>query len=60
LGRAQAGEYSIVSSYIAAEAKYGSTEIPIFMLAKDGAVIADALLVTIASPVDLRLAWVMP
>jgi hypothetical protein len=40
-GRAQAGAYSIVASYITAEAKYGSTEIPIFMLAKDGAIIAD-------------------
>jgi hypothetical protein len=40
-GRAQAGPYSIVASYITAEANYGSTEIPIFLLAKDGAVIAD-------------------
>jgi hypothetical protein len=40
-GRAQAGAYSIVASYITAEAKYGSTEIPIFLLAKDGAIIAD-------------------
>jgi hypothetical protein len=40
-GRARAGAYSIVSSYITAEANYGNTEIPIFMLAKDGAVIAD-------------------
>jgi hypothetical protein len=40
-GRAQAGAYSIVSSYITAEANYGRTEIPIFMLAKDGAVVAD-------------------
>ena len=40
-GRAQAGAYSIVSSYITAEANYGNTEIPIFMLAKDGAIIAD-------------------
>jgi hypothetical protein len=40
-GRAQAGAYSIVSSYITAEAHYGSTEIPIFMLAKDGAIVAD-------------------
>jgi hypothetical protein len=40
-GRAQAGPYSIVASYITAEAAYGDTEIPIFMLAKDGAVIAE-------------------
>ena len=40
-GRAQAGAYSIVASYITARANYGNTEIPIFMLAKDGAVVAD-------------------
>jgi hypothetical protein len=40
-GRAQAGPYSIVASYITAEEKYSNTELPIFMLAKDGAVIAD-------------------
>ena len=40
-GRAQAGEYSIVSSYIVAEKAYGSAELPIFMLAKNGKVIAD-------------------
>ena len=40
-GRAQAGAYSIVASYITAEATYGSTELPIFMLAKDGAIVAD-------------------
>jgi hypothetical protein len=40
-GRAQAGPYSIVASYITAEAQYGDTAIPIFMLAKDGVIIAD-------------------
>jgi CrtC N-terminal lipocalin domain len=40
-GRGQAGPYSIVASYITAEATYGNTAIPIFMLAKDGVVIAD-------------------
>lgn len=40
-GRAQAGEYSIVSSYIVAEKAYGSAELPIFMLAKNGKIIAD-------------------
>lgn len=40
-GRAKAGDYSIVSSYITAEKKYGNTELPIFMLAKNGRIIAD-------------------
>jgi hypothetical protein len=40
-GRAQAGDYSIVASYIFAEKAYGSAELPIFMLAKDGKIIAD-------------------
>jgi len=40
-GRAQAGEYSIVSSYITAEKAYGNTKLPIFMLAKGGKIIAD-------------------
>jgi hypothetical protein len=40
-GRAQAGDYSIVSSYIFAEKEFGSAELPIFMLAKGGKIIAD-------------------
>jgi hypothetical protein len=40
-GRAQAGDYSIVASYIFAEQAYGSAELPIFMLAKAGKIIAD-------------------
>jgi hypothetical protein len=40
-GRAKAGPYSIVASYITAERAYGGTEIPIFMLARDGRIIAD-------------------
>jgi hypothetical protein len=40
-GRAQAGDYSIVASYIFAEKAYGNTELPIFMLAKGGKIIAD-------------------
>jgi hydroxyneurosporene synthase CrtC len=40
-GRAKAGPCSIVASYITAEHAYGSTEIPIFMLARDGRIIAD-------------------
>ncbi len=40
-GRAKAGDYSIVTSYITAEKRYGSTRLPIFMLAKNGKIIAD-------------------
>jgi hypothetical protein len=40
-GRAQAGDYSIVASYIFAEKAYGNAELPIFMLAKGGRIIAD-------------------
>jgi hypothetical protein len=40
-GRAQAGDYSIVASYIFAEKAYGNAELPIFMLAKGGKIIAD-------------------
>jgi hypothetical protein len=40
-GRAQAGEYSIVASYIVAEKAYRHAELPIFMLAKRGKIIAD-------------------
>lgn len=40
-GRAQAGDYSIVASYIFAEKVYGNAELPIFMLAKGGKLIAD-------------------
>jgi len=40
-GRAQAGPYSVVASYLYAEKAYGRTELPLFMLAKDGKVVAD-------------------
>jgi len=39
--RGQAGPYTTVASYITAEEKYGYTEIPVFMLAKGGEIIAD-------------------
>jgi len=39
--RGQAGPYSVIASYITAEQKFGDTELPIFMLARDGEVIAD-------------------
>jgi hypothetical protein len=40
-GRAQAGPYSIIASYITAEHRYGDTEIPIFLLAKGAKIVAD-------------------
>jgi hypothetical protein len=39
--RGQAGPYSTITSYITAHKKYGYEQIPIFMLAKDGTIIAD-------------------
>ncbi len=40
-GRAQAGPYSIVASYITAEHTYGDAEVPVFLLAKDNTIVAD-------------------
>jgi hypothetical protein len=40
-GRAQAGPYTIVASHLYAEKAYGRTELTVFMLAKDGKVVAD-------------------
>jgi predicted secreted hydrolase len=40
-GRAQIGSYTVIASYITASGTYGSTPLPIFMLARDGAIIAD-------------------
>ncbi|MFF1418561.1 lipocalin-like domain-containing protein [Streptomyces sp. NPDC058280] len=39
--RAEAGDYTVIASYITAAKKYGSAEIPIFMLAKNGKILAD-------------------
>jgi len=39
--RGQAGPYTVVASYITAEQKYGSTELPIFLLANGEQVLAD-------------------
>jgi hypothetical protein len=39
--RGQAGPYTTVASYITAEEKYGNAELPVFMLARDGQVVAD-------------------
>ena len=40
-GRAKTGDYQVISSYITAGKKYGYKKFPIFMLAKDGQIIAD-------------------
>jgi len=40
-GRAQIGNYSVISSYVVSADKYDSKPIPIFMLARDGKIIAD-------------------
>jgi hypothetical protein len=39
--RAEAGDYCVIASNITAERKYGHTEVPIFLLAKDGKIVAD-------------------
>lgn len=39
--RGQAGPYTAVDSYITAEEKYGNTELPVFMLAEGGEIVAD-------------------
>ena len=40
-GRAKVGDYTIVSSFITANKKCDFSDIPIFMIAKDGKIIAD-------------------
>jgi predicted secreted hydrolase len=40
-GRAEVGGYTVVASFITAEKKYGYKQFPIFMLAKDGKIVAD-------------------
>jgi predicted secreted hydrolase len=39
--RGQAGPYTTIASYITAEEKFGNTELPVFMLAKGGEIVAD-------------------
>jgi hypothetical protein len=39
--RGQAGPYTVVASYITAEEKFSSAELPVFLLAKDGQVVGD-------------------
>lgn len=40
-GRAQIGGYTVIASFITASDAYGSTPLPLFMLASEGAIIAD-------------------
>jgi hypothetical protein len=40
-GRGQAGPYTTIASYITAAQKYGDAELPIFLLTKEGQVVAD-------------------
>lgn len=39
--RGQAGPYSVIASLVTAHERYGCAELPIFMLARDGEVVAD-------------------
>ena len=39
--RGKAGPYSVIASLITSHERYGYEELPIFMLARDGAVVAD-------------------
>jgi hypothetical protein len=40
-GRAQVGPYTVIACYLTAEKRYGFTGLPIYLLAKDGRIIAD-------------------
>jgi predicted secreted hydrolase len=40
-GRAQIGDYTVIASYIVTSDRYGRKPIPVFMLARDGKIIAD-------------------
>lgn len=39
--RAKIGEYTVIACYITAEKDYGYTTFPVFMLARDGRILAD-------------------
>jgi len=39
--RGQAGPYSVIASLVTAHERYGYTELPIFMLARDGEIVAE-------------------
>jgi hypothetical protein len=53
--RAEVGDYTVIASYITAEKKYGNAEVPIFMLAKDGKIVADRGELVRFSKVDEQL-----
>ncbi len=40
-GRGQAGPYTVIASYITAHRRYGYEPVPIFMLAREGVIVAD-------------------
>ena len=40
-GRAQVGGYTVIASYIIPREEYGSNPVPLFMLARDGAIVAE-------------------
>jgi hypothetical protein len=40
-GRAQIGSYSVIASYVITADKYGNVPLPVFMLARDGRIIAE-------------------
>jgi hypothetical protein len=40
-GRAQIGDYTVIASYITTSDRYGRKPIPVFMLAREGKIIAD-------------------
>jgi hypothetical protein len=52
--RGQAGPYSVIASYITAHEKYGYEPIPIFMLAKDGQIVADDASLVSFEATDVR------
>ena len=52
--RAKVGPYVVISSYLIAQKKYGYAEIPVFMLARDGEVVADDALNCVTLKVEDR------
>lgn len=52
--RGQAGPYSVIASYITAHEKYGYEPIPIFMLAKEGQIVADDASLVSFEATDIR------
>lgn len=52
--RGQAGPYSAIASYITAHKRYGYAPIPIFMLARDGRIVADDASLVSFEAADVR------